>query len=111
MVTVVVQLSDMNLAHWALEHLGVCSHTSSLDCQASADSVNREWRHKLDHDSESVFWLIFSWSVGIQPVDKSMEGIDPNTWMAVTGDVAPRVRLIYALAHPAGIAYSFCEPL
>jgi hypothetical protein len=44
----------------------------------SADSVNREWRQELDHDAESVFWLILFWSTSVQPNDKPIEGIRPS---------------------------------
>jgi len=77
---------------------------------ASADSVNREWRQELDHDAESVFWLIFFWSMSVQPVDEPKEDIEPSTWTSVTGPVTSRIRLIKAI-EPSISTHSFYKPL
>jgi len=41
----------------------------------STDSVNRQWRHELDHDAESVFWLLLYWLVLAQPGQSQKEVI------------------------------------
>ena len=33
----------------------------------SPSTANRQWRHELDHDAESVFWLLLYWVVLAQP--------------------------------------------
>src|ERR1700756_4007409 len=32
-----------------------------LVIRASTHSNSRQWRHELDHDAESVFWLLLLW--------------------------------------------------
>ena len=78
--------------------------------EASADSVNRECRQELDHDAESVFWLIFFWSMSVQPVDEPKEGIEATTWAGVTGKAISRT-LIVKGAEPSLATHSFYEPL
>ena len=77
--------------------------------EVSSSSANREWRHELDHDAESVFWLLFFWSMSVQPVDKPKENIDTVTWDQMIGDVNNRNCLI--LAPPLSVTHSFYEPL
>ena len=36
---------------------------------------NIKWRHELDHDTESVFWLLFYWLVSAQPENEKVEPI------------------------------------
>jgi hypothetical protein len=76
-----------------------------------ADSNNRRWRHELDHDVESVFWLILYWVMGAQPVKCSEEALNPMTWAGLTYDVGNRSVLIKALgeAQLTNITHSFYE--
>jgi len=84
-----------------------------FDVGASADSVNHEWRQELDHDAESVFWLIFFWSMSVQPVGKPKEDIRASTWTGVTGDVTSRIDLVHVVGTtgPSAATHSFYEPL
>ena len=38
------------------------------------------WRHELDHDAESVFWLILYWAMVVQPEECPKETIDSTSW-------------------------------
>ncbi|KAF8341499.1 uncharacterized protein EI90DRAFT_2965881 [Cantharellus anzutake] len=61
---------------------------------------NREWRHELDHDAESVWWLLLYWTVTAQPKGEPDEFIAHSTWSILTGD--RRGRLIRDLASTPG---------
>ena len=55
-------------------------------CKPSPDSINHQWRHELDHDAESVFWLLLYWVVGAQPADREKEEINSGIWANLTGE-------------------------
>ncbi|KAF8341503.1 uncharacterized protein EI90DRAFT_3012061 [Cantharellus anzutake] len=57
---------------------------------------NREWRHELDHDAESVWWLLLYWTVTAQPKGEPDESIAQSVWSLLTGD--DRHSLIHVLA-------------
>ena len=66
---------------------------------ASPDSVNRQWRHELDH-AESVFWLLLYWVVGAQPAKREKEEINANIWTGLTGSsVKLRTGLLRSLSE------------
>jgi hypothetical protein len=67
--------------------------------RASPDSVNRQWRHELDHDAESVFWLFLFWAVGAQPVQGDSTKVSTFTWASLTGNVSYRIIFLQALAR------------
>ncbi|KAF8338863.1 uncharacterized protein EI90DRAFT_3286468 [Cantharellus anzutake] len=50
------------------------------------DCNNREWRHELDHDTESIWWLLLYWTVTVQPKGEPDEFIAHSTWSLLTGD-------------------------
>jgi hypothetical protein len=52
------------------------------------------WRHELEHDAESVFWLLLYWAVVAQPENTPKEKIDTESWAALNGDHGSRTRLI-----------------
>jgi hypothetical protein len=66
---------------------------------ASPDSVNRQWRHELDHDAESVFWLLLYWVVGVQPAEREKEDVSAFIWANLTGPVASRTALLWSLSE------------
>jgi len=62
---------------------------------SSTDDINnRQWRHELDHDTESVFWLILYWAVCVQPQDGPKEAIDAMIWGGLMGPVESRSNLL-----------------
>ena len=60
----------------------------------SADSEQHVWRHELEHDAESVFWLLCFWAVTAQPKDGTPEDIPHDAWGNLTGE---RDGLLYIL--------------
>ncbi|KAI0294964.1 hypothetical protein BC826DRAFT_1009694 [Russula brevipes] len=58
------------------------------------DSTKPKWRHELDHDTESVFWLLLYWVVCAQPTESGKESIDYCTWDALMGSADDRNRLL-----------------
>ena len=80
----------------------------------SVDSLNRQWRHELDHDAESVFWLLLYWVVGAQPAEREKEEITPGIWANLTGPVRLRTALLRSLSEEESLeelAHSFYQPL
>jgi len=80
---------------------------------ASPDSVDRQWRHELDHDAESVFWLLY-WVVGAQPAEREKEGIIPGIWANLTGPVRLRTGLLRSLIEEESleeVTHSAFRPL
>ena len=66
---------------------------------ASPDSINRQWRHELDHDAESVFWLLLYWVVGAQPAEREKEDVSAFIWASLTETVASRTALLRSLSE------------
>jgi hypothetical protein len=80
----------------------------------SPDSVNRRWRHDLEHDAESVFWLLLYWVLGAQPAQQPAENISSLTWASLIGSVGNRTGLLRSLRddlEPEQVAHSFYRPL
>ena len=74
------------------------------------------WRHELDHDAESVFWLLLYWAMVVQPADSKdpPEVIDPVAWAALLGQASSRDDLVGTIAQKGtrtGITHSIYEPL
>lgn len=72
-----------------------------------------QWRHELDHDAESVFWLLFYWVVGAQPPQSGKEPIDTGTWGNLIGSASSRNNLLHNLMQPdlKGAIHSAYQPL
>jgi hypothetical protein len=70
---------------------------------------NSQWRHELDHDTESVFWLLLYWLVGAQPENQNEEPILAGFWGQLTGSVDCRTDLL--LGYLTGATHSFYQPL
>jgi hypothetical protein len=60
----------------------------------STEVTDLQWRHELDHDTESVFWLLFYWLISAQPENEPKELIDTSIWTTFTGSVFARTRLL-----------------
>jgi hypothetical protein len=81
-------------------------------------SRTHQWRHELEHDAESVFWLFLYWAMVIQPKSQSKkkiqnEAIDSAAWAEITGDAEKRNALIRVLAQGSlsRITHLFFKPL
>ncbi|KAG8946855.1 hypothetical protein FRC04_011402 [Tulasnella sp. 424] len=82
----------------------------------SADSSGRPWRHELDHDAESVFWLLLYWSMVVQPEGSPAESLEADAWAGLLGKPRARHDLIVSLAgtppeDTEGIVHSVYQPL
>ncbi|KAJ8519792.1 hypothetical protein ONZ45_g3316 [Pleurotus djamor] len=61
------------------------------------DPKARAWRHDLEHDSESVFWVLFYWLMVARPLGKTPEPIPLHVWSAFVDDWNARHSLISGL--------------
>jgi len=57
------------------------------------------WRHELEHDAESVFWLFLYWAMVVQPVRCPTEEIDPGSWANLLGPASSRDDLVGTIAQ------------
>ena len=108
----------------------------SPECYASAhsDRINEEsdrvifdprklknqsqddgWRRELDHDVESVFWLLLYWAMVMQPAEGPPGGyIHPASWANLLGNYEDRERLVLMLSSgdpPTNLTHSVYVPL
>ena len=51
------------------------------------------WRHELEHDAESVFWLLY-WAMVVQPGGCPKEKIKASSWSLLNGNYNKREALI-----------------
>ncbi|KAG8961125.1 hypothetical protein FRC00_013191 [Tulasnella sp. 408] len=82
--------------------------------KSSDDSKGRVWRHELDHDVESVFWLIFYWALSARPKEHPNELINVTTWNSLIGAAGEREALIDILSNKRdlpGTVHSAFSPL
>ena len=76
------------------------------------DPIDRRWRHELDHDAESVFWLLLYWAVGAQPEGFQEEPINRVIWSGLTGPATSRNHLVKSELNDAThSAYERLVPL
>ena len=78
---------------------------------ASPDSVNRQWRHELEHDAESVFWVLLYWAVAAQPAKLEKEKVVAATWAILTGSVDYRTLFLQSLGRNKELTHSVYQPL
>jgi hypothetical protein len=75
------------------------------------------WRHSLDNDAESVFWLLVYWAVVVQPKHRKKElkeHINSHFWTGLIGDSDERHGLIKLLSEEhweKKLTHSVYEPL
>ncbi|KAI0296841.1 hypothetical protein BC826DRAFT_187012 [Russula brevipes] len=68
-----------------------------------------QWCHELDHDAESVFWLLLYWVVCAQPKESGEEPMNRGIWVLLTGSAHDRNSLVRADLHMA--THSLYAPL
>ena len=109
--------------HYAKAH----AHTKRIDdspediedlvvdpCKLVKQSQDYKWRHELDHDVESVFWLFLYWAMVTQPKGRPAEYIHPGSWTNLLGNSEDQDGLVMVLSSgnaPEGLTHSFYEPL
>jgi hypothetical protein len=71
------------------------------------------WRHELEHDTESVFWLLLYWAMVMQPKDRPKEMIDTESWNTLNGNHKARQFFLLKLSQiiPSNLIHSSYEPL
>ena len=77
-------------------------------------SQDNGWKHELDHDVESVFWLLLYWAMVAQPKGRPREYINSHYWMGLLGDIDVRERLVLVFSSgdwPTGLTHSVYAPL
>ena len=77
-------------------------------------SQDDRWRHELDHDVESVFWLLLYWAMVMQPEGRPREYIDSGSWAWMLKDSHHRANLVSNLSSgppPQNLLHSVYEPV
>jgi hypothetical protein len=73
------------------------------------------WRHELDHDVESVLWLLLYWAMVMQPAEGPPGGyINAHSWTGLLGNFNNRGGLLALLSSRApllNLTHSVYEPL
>ena len=109
-------LDEYSLKHPARTNKFSSSKKLFLDPE-TVNSRSHQWRHELDHDAESVFWLLLYWAMVVQPKSLSKkirnENIGSAPWAGVTGGAEERNALVRSLAQGSlsRVAHSFFKPL
>ncbi|KAI9457307.1 hypothetical protein F5148DRAFT_1322579 [Russula earlei] len=62
-----------------------------------------EFSHELNHDAESVFWLLLYWAMVVQPENCLKEKIGTEFWNQLIGDHTSRNRLIQNIAFKSSL--------
>jgi hypothetical protein len=82
--------------------------------EMSNNEQSQGWARELEHDAESVFWLLVYWAVVAQPKDRPREDIDAVFWAQLFGNCEIRNGFISNLCRSAsrkGLTHSVYEPL
>jgi hypothetical protein len=80
----------------------------------SQKSQPKRWRRELEHDAESVFWLLVYWSMVVQPQTGLPQTIDSPSWVRLLGNSGDRhdfVRTLSDGAMPDNLTHSSYKPL
>jgi hypothetical protein len=80
----------------------------------STDNSHRQWRHEVDHDAESVFWLLIYWVLGAQPIKGPKTNIGVAAWGLIMGEADDRIPFIWSLrggARLSGLVHPVYQPL
>jgi hypothetical protein len=77
----------------------------------STDGADPQWRHELDHDTESVFWVLLYWVVGAQPENEEKEPIRASIWAMLMGSAQDRINLLQVDFLVTGATHSVYQPL
>jgi hypothetical protein len=75
----------------------------------STDGADPQWRHELDHDTESLFWVLLYWVTGAQPENEEKELIGASFWPRLTGSVDDRIDLLQG--RIIGATHSVYRPI
>ncbi|KAG8922096.1 hypothetical protein FRC01_014493, partial [Tulasnella sp. 417] len=70
-------------------------------------ATSAPWRHELDHDIESVFWLMLYWAMTAQPKGGAAEPIATSKWDLLIGGIEDRQLLLEGLLHTRTLSGAF----
>jgi hypothetical protein len=73
--------------------------------------IRPQWRHELDHDTESLFWVLLYWVVGAQPENEEKELIVATLWPRLTGSESVDDRINLLQGRLIGATHSVYQPL
>jgi hypothetical protein len=82
--------------------------------QNKNQSQDDMWRHELDHDVESVFWVLLYWAMVTQPEGSRGEDIDLSSWTLLLGNFKEREVFISGLSSGGltdNLTHSLYAPL
>ncbi|KAG8918229.1 hypothetical protein FRC01_001965, partial [Tulasnella sp. 417] len=65
------------------------------------------WRHELDHDVESVFWLMLYWAMTARPEGGAADLIAPDVWGLLMGGAPKRQHLLDGFLRPLRVSGAF----
>ena len=84
-----------------------------IDPDELNQSQDGGWRHELDHDAESVFWLLLYWAMVVQPENSPKEKVPSDSWSALIKTHESREWLLDGLRNkvPSDLTHSFYTPL
>ena len=84
-----------------------------IDPDELNQSQDGGWRHELDHDAESVFWLLLYWAMVVQPENSPKEKVPSDSWSALIKTHESREWLLNGLRNkvPSDLTHSFYTPL
>jgi hypothetical protein len=68
-----------------------------IDPDLVDDNESHGWRHELEHNAESVFWLLLYWAMVVQPENLPKENIDTGSWSDLNGNHEHRQRFLHSL--------------
>jgi hypothetical protein len=92
------------------EHLLI----NPYDPEIANKDQSQGWARELEHDAESVFWLLVYWAAVAQPKDRPREDIGAVVWTHLMGNCEDRENLIGNLSRSTsrkGLTHSVYEPL
>ncbi|KAG8889988.1 hypothetical protein FRB99_003928, partial [Tulasnella sp. 403] len=100
--------------HYESTRLKNFPHKERKSFTEAENSAPKAWRHELDHDIESVSWLMLYWAMTAQPERGPIEHIATPSWTRLTGSVVERNGLIGTTLHgftAEGTLHSALRPL
>ncbi|KAJ8514841.1 hypothetical protein ONZ45_g7681 [Pleurotus djamor] len=61
----------------------------------------KPWKHDLEHDTESVFWVLFYWLMAAWPLGEKKESINRAAWTSFTDNYGARQNILFNLQPDA----------
>ena len=70
-----------------------------------------KWRHELDHDVESVFWLLLYWAMVAQPQERPEGYVDLYTWTGLLSDFKAREGIVRSFGRLTNLPDNLTHPV